>query len=192
MLRVATDIGGTFTDVAFYDVDPTTGEAGAIQTFKADTLPADLSEGVLRAIAGAGLDLADIAFLAHGSTVVINALTERKGVRTGLITTHGFRDVLEIARGNRPDLYNFRFRKPEPFVPRHLRLEVDERIGPGGEVIRPPRSRLPRCRPGDASRQGCRGDRAVFSSRLRQPGSRARRRRLCARTMAGSLRDRVP
>ena len=136
MLRVATDIGGTFTDIAFYASDAN-GVAGPIRSFKADTVPADLPAGVLQAMAAAGLDLAKIAFFAHGSTVVINALTERRGVRTGLITTRGFRDVLEIARGNRPDLYNFRFRKPPPFVPRHLRLEVDERTDATGHVLHP-------------------------------------------------------
>jgi N-methylhydantoinase A len=136
MLRVATDIGGTFTDVAFYDVDES-GAAGPIRSFKADTVPADLPAGVLQAMAAAQIDLTNVAFFAHGSTVVINALTERKGVRTGLITTRGFRDVLEIARGNRPDLYNFRYRKPPPFVPRRLRLEADERTSAKGDVLRP-------------------------------------------------------
>ena len=69
----------------------------------------------------ADLNPADLGFFAHGTTVVINALTERKGVKTALITTRGFRDVLEIARGNRPDLFNFNFRKPRPFVQRYLR-----------------------------------------------------------------------
>jgi N-methylhydantoinase A len=75
----------------------------------------------MNAMAKAGLAPADLAFFAHGSTVVINALTERKGAKTALITTRGFRDVLEIARGNRPDLFNFNFVKPSPFVGRALR-----------------------------------------------------------------------
>ncbi|MFQ5972326.1 MAG: hydantoinase/oxoprolinase family protein, partial [Alphaproteobacteria bacterium] len=74
---------------------------------------------------------------AHGTTVVINTLTERKGAKTALITTRGFRDVLEIGRGNRPDLFNLRFRKPEPFVPRYLRREIDERTDHRGRVLRP-------------------------------------------------------
>src|SRR5690606_18460252 len=69
------------------------------------------------------------------TTVIINALTERKGVKTGLITTKGFRDVLEIARGNRPDLFNIQYKKPTPFVPRYLRQEVTERLNYKGEVI---------------------------------------------------------
>ena len=74
-------------------------------------------------------------FFVHGSTIIINTLTERKGVKTALITTRGFRDVLEIARGNRPDLFNFRYRKPEPLVPRYLRREITERIDYKGNVL---------------------------------------------------------
>ena len=70
----------------------------------------------------------DMDFFVHGCTVVINTLTERKGSKVGLITTKGFRDVLEIGRGNRPDYFNLRFQKPKPFVDRHLRHEVDERM----------------------------------------------------------------
>ena len=73
----------------------------------------------------------------HGTTTIINALTERKGGKTGLITTKGFRDVLEIARCNRPDLFNLVFHKPEPFIPRYLRREVGERMNYKGEVIQP-------------------------------------------------------
>jgi len=137
-LRVASDVGGTFTDLVWCEVDGDTGEAGAVQAVKADTTPPDFEEGVLACIAKAGVDLEAVSFLAHGSTVVINALTERKGALTGLVTTAGFRDVLEIARGNRPDLFNFNFRKPVPFVERHLRREVRERANVSGEIVRPP------------------------------------------------------
>ena len=137
MLRVATDIGGTFTDVAYFAHDPATGEAGPLGIWKADTRAEALSDGVMDALSAAGIGLGEAELFAHGSTVVINTLLERKGVKTGLITTRGFRDVLEIARGNRPDLFNFRFRKPPPFVPRHLRLEVDERVDHRGEVLLP-------------------------------------------------------
>src|SRR4030095_5488266 len=73
----------------------------------------------------------------HGSTVVINAITERVGARTALVTTRGFRDVLQIARGNRPDLYNARYQKRRPFVDRELRFEVTERISYRGEILTP-------------------------------------------------------
>src|SRR6185369_3774777 len=80
-------------------------------------------------------ELGDVGFLAHGTTVVINALTERKGATVGLLTTEGFRDILEIARANRPDLYNLVFEKPRPFVPRRLRVEVRERLDYQGRVV---------------------------------------------------------
>ena len=86
---------------------------------------------------GADVDLAEVAALAHGTTVVINTLTERTGARTGLVTTRGFRDVLQIARGNRPDMYNLVPRKPEPFVPRRCRYEVTERVDRHGTVLHP-------------------------------------------------------
>src|SRR5690606_37473972 len=93
--RAATDVGGTFTDLAWYDVDPKTGECSEVRTANVDTTPPDFDRGVLGTLDKAGVIPASLAFFAHGSTVVINALTERKGVKTGLITTRGFRDVLE-------------------------------------------------------------------------------------------------
>ncbi|MEM3123127.1 MAG: hydantoinase/oxoprolinase N-terminal domain-containing protein, partial [Nitrososphaerota archaeon] len=75
-------------------------------------------------------------FVGTGSTLVINAIIERKGVKTALITTKGFRDVLEIQRSNRPDMYNYSYRKPKPFVPRYLRFEVLERIASDGSVLK--------------------------------------------------------
>lgn len=133
MIRLATDVGGTFTDLIAYDE-----RNGRLFLAKSLTTTDDQSVGVLDAIAQSeehGLSTEDVSFLVHGGTTVINAITERKGVRTALITTEGFRDVLEIGRGNRPDLYNLRSSSPEPFVPRHLRLEVAERLGARGNVI---------------------------------------------------------
>jgi N-methylhydantoinase A len=134
MIRLATDVGGTFTDLVGYD--EVTGE---VFTAKSLTTVDDQSRGVLQAIADAeqsdGLRRRDVTFFAHGGTTVINAITERKGVKTALVTTSGFRDVLEIGRGNRPDLYNLQFHSPEPFVPRHLRFEVRERIDAKGNVL---------------------------------------------------------
>ena len=134
-IRVATDVGGTFTDLVFFERD----DAGrqAIRTAKVDTTPPNFDEGVLNVLAKGRVDIGSIAFFAHGTTVVINALTERKGVKTGLITTEGFRDVLEIARGNRPDFFNLMYEKPKPFVPRRLRREVPGRIDYRGEEIAP-------------------------------------------------------
>ncbi|SRR6266545_3918360 len=131
-LRVATDIGGTFTDLVAFDE-----ETGALTVGKAPTTPADLPQGVLDAVAAAGVSLQDVAELVHGTTVVINALTERHGALTALITTRGFRDVLEIGRGNRPDMYNLVSRKPPPFVRRRHRFEVRERVDRRGTVLVP-------------------------------------------------------
>jgi len=126
-IRVATDVGGTFTDLVYFETDTATGRQ-TVRTAKSDTTPPNFEQGVLNVLAKADVDPADIAFFAHGTTVVINALTERKGARTALITTEGFRDVLEIARGNRPDFFNLQYVKPEPFVPRYLCREVPGRI----------------------------------------------------------------
>lgn len=136
-MRAASDVGGTFTDLVYYPIDPATGKPGAVQIAKADTTPPEFEQGVLNAMDKAGLSPAALDFFAHGSTVVINALTERKGVRTALITTRGFRDVIEIARGNRPDLFNFNFQKPRPFVDRYLRAELLERCTFKGEMTQP-------------------------------------------------------
>jgi len=136
-MRVATDVGGTFTDLVYCDYDEATGRSGAVVAVKCDTTPPDFERGVMQALELAGLPAATIDFFAHGTTVVINALTERTGATVGLITTAGFRDVLEIARGNRPDLFNYMFVKPPPFVARHLRLEVSERLDHRGRVVAP-------------------------------------------------------
>lgn len=129
-MRVSTDVGGTFTDLVYVD-------GGKIRSLKTDTTPPDFERGVLDALTKSGIDGAGVEFFSHGSTVVINTLTERKGVRTGIITTRGFRDVLEIARGNTPDLFNIYYRKPRPFIRRMLRQEVTERINYKGEIITP-------------------------------------------------------
>ncbi|AIZ45197.1 5-oxoprolinase [Deinococcus radiopugnans] len=130
-VRVATDVGGTFTDLVYFHTDPDTG-AQQIITAKSDTTPPHFEQGVLNVLRRAGVHTRDIDFMAHGTTVIINALTERKGVKTALITTQGFRDCLEIARGNRPDFFNLYYKKPPPFVPRHLRREVPGRLNHKG------------------------------------------------------------
>ena len=100
-MRIASDIGGTFTDLVY--LDESTGKMGVS---KVSTTPKDFSDGVIHTLQKAQLKVSDTSFFVHGSTIIINALTERKGAKTGLITTRGFRDVLEITRANRPDLYN--------------------------------------------------------------------------------------
>ena len=134
-MRIATDVGGTFTDLVGYELDGRGGVARLV-THKVDSTPPAFERGVLEATGT--VDASAVRFFAHGSTVVINALLSRQGAKTALITTRGFRDVLEIARGNRPDLFNFAFRKPRPFVPRRLRREIDERTDSDGRVVEPP------------------------------------------------------
>jgi N-methylhydantoinase A len=129
--RLAVDIGGTFTDVVGFD--PTTRTLSVGKTL---STPRALVDGIHDAVGDAGLAMTDAAALTHGSTVVINALIERKGARAAIVTTRGFRDVYEIGRVNRPDAFNLRFRKHEPLVPRKRVLEVDERLRADGSVQR--------------------------------------------------------
>jgi N-methylhydantoinase A len=122
MLRVATDIGGTFTDLVFVTPD------GEVVTGKSHTTPDQFEQGVMDVIAASDTSPREFASFVHGTTIVINAITERKGARVGLLTSEGFRDVLEIGRGNRPDFFNLEYRKPKPIVDRYLRREVRGRI----------------------------------------------------------------
>lgn len=131
-IRLAVDIGGTFTDLVAQDAG-----TGQVIRAKANTTPAALEGGVLAALAQSGVSARQVTAFIHGTTVVINAVTQRTGARTGLVTTRGFRDVLEIGRGNRPDLYNLAYRKPVPFIPRHLRFEVGERMTYQGQPAEP-------------------------------------------------------
>lgn len=131
--RVAIDVGGTFTDLCALDE-----RTGSLLYVKDSTTPSNFANGVIRVVEKSGLRGGQIdRFIGTGSTMVINALTEMKGARTALVTTKGFRDVLEIQRSNRTDLYNFRYKKPDPFVPRHLRFEVEERVDSAGKVLAP-------------------------------------------------------
>lgn len=134
-LRIATDVGGTFTDLVYLEISHDGKQK--IGTAKSDTTPPDYEQGVMDVFKQSGLDPASVNFFVHGTTVIINALTERKGAKTGLITTEGFRDVLEIARGNRPDFFNLEYKKPKPFIPRYLRRELPERISYKGEELAP-------------------------------------------------------
>jgi N-methylhydantoinase A len=131
-LRIGVDIGGTFTDLVALDE-----ATGRIVTAKALSTPRDLLAGVLRCVDEAGLRLADCHLLIHGTTIGINALLERTGARTGLLTTEGFRDVLEIGRGNFLKMYDVLYRRPPALVPRGRRLEVPERLDAQGAVLVP-------------------------------------------------------
>lgn len=133
--RVGIDIGGTFTDIVIL------GQDGAVLTRKVSSTPDDygraISLGMSQMLQENGIDPADVEEIVHATTVATNAVLEGKGARTGLITTEGFRDVLEFRRVRVPELYNLDYVKPAPLVPRRLRLEVRERIGATGEVRRP-------------------------------------------------------
>ena len=125
--RLGIDVGGTFTDLVALS-------EGKLVTAKVPSTPRDQSEGVMNAIGAAEVEAASVGALAHGMTVATNALLERRGARMALVTTEGFRDVLEIARQNRASLYDLAMDRPPPLVPRELRFTVKERMGPEGEI----------------------------------------------------------
>src|SRR5215204_1179544 len=127
--RLGVDVGGTFTDLVALS------EEGTLVTAKVPSTPRDQSEGVMNAIESSEVEPDTGAALAHGMTVATNALLERRGARTALVTTSGFKDVLEIARQDRPSLYDLAQDRPQPLVPRGLRFTVEERMGPDGELV---------------------------------------------------------
>src|SRR5690349_10922639 len=126
--RIAVDIGGTFTDGVLVDPD------GEITTAKVLTTPDDPSRGFFHAVevllTAGQAGPSDVEAIGHATTVATNAIIEGKLKPMAMITTSGFRDMLEIARQNRPHLYDFFCEKPLPLIPRHLVFEIDERIGP--------------------------------------------------------------
>ena len=131
--RVGIDIGGTFTDLAF--VEEETGDIGVL---KVPSTPHDYSTGVIEALTSLAAERSvfpsAISFLSHATTVVTNAILESKGARAALITTRGFRDVLEIRRQARAELYNMFQPAPAVLIPRHLRLEISERVDARGGI----------------------------------------------------------
>lgn len=129
---IAADTGGTFTDLAVYDT-----ETGETRFGKTLTTYGDLVEGVIAGLEDTSAKVDQAALFKHGTTHVINAFIQRRGARTALVTTKGFRDVLEIARGNRPETFNLRYRRSPPLVARSLRFEVDERMDGQGQVLKP-------------------------------------------------------
>jgi N-methylhydantoinase A len=131
--RVGVDSGGTFTDVCLFEED-----SGRIEVWKVPSTPDDpsraIAAGVEEGMARQGRPPSDVAYFGHGTTVATNALIQHRGVRTGLVTTDGFRDLLEIGRQKRPDLYDLQVDKPPVLVARDLRLQVPERIRHDGTV----------------------------------------------------------
>src|SRR5262244_3232538 len=134
--RIGVDSGGTFTDICLFDED-----SGGIAVWKVSSTPADPShaaaEGVREALSRIAARASDVSYFGHGTTVATNALIQHRGAPTGLITSDGFRDLLEIGRQKRPDLYDLQADKPLTLVPRDLRLEVPERVLHTGEVETP-------------------------------------------------------
>src|SRR6266702_2591623 len=128
-LRLAADIGGTFTDIAAFD-----DRTGKLTFGKALSTPQRLVEGIDAGVGKAGSDYKSAGLFLHGSTIAINTILERTGAKTALLITEGFRDIYEIGRINRPDAYNLFFRKHEPLVERALRFEVKERVLSDGEI----------------------------------------------------------
>ena len=133
--RLGVDVGGTFTDVVL------TGPEGRMAVRKVSSTPGRYDEGIIQGIAGAlqeaGVSPSQIAEVCHSTTAATNAVLERKGAKVGLITTKGFRDVLEVRRLRTPTLYDLFYTPPDPLVPRYRRLEIDERMSAGGEVLTP-------------------------------------------------------
>ena len=131
--RVGVDSGGTFTDICLYDE-----HTGRMDIWKTASTPDDPSQGILDAMSEilerVGVRMSDLSYFGHGTTVATNALIELEGARTGLITTAGFRDLLEIGRQKRPSLYDMMADKPKPLVPRDRRIEVPERLRSDGSI----------------------------------------------------------
>lgn len=134
MYRIGIDVGGTFTDFTMIDE-----RAGGVKFHKVPSTPHDPSEAIERGMAemlsAHGIEPAQVSHVGHGTTVATNLIIERKGAQVGLITTRGFRDILEIGRQTRPHLFDYAVAKPPALVPRRLRLEVDERMGAQGQVL---------------------------------------------------------
>src|SRR5437763_6047827 len=136
VLRVGVDIGGTFTDLIA--VDERTGALRIGKALKTPGDPADGVEAVLsETLAGAGAGSDAVGGIIHGTTLVTNALLQRKGAATALLTTRGFRDAVEVRREGRYDLYDLFLELPPPLAPRRRRLEVDERVLADGAVATP-------------------------------------------------------
>lgn len=136
MYRIGIDVGGTFTDFTMIDEDQ-----GIVHFHKVPSTPSDPSEAIATGIGQMlndhGVAPSQVSHVGHGTTVATNLIIERKGARVGLITTQGFRDVLEIGRQTRPHLYDYSVGKPPVAVPREFRAEVNERVNAQGEVLTP-------------------------------------------------------
>ncbi len=181
---IAVDIGGTFTDLVAFD-----HATQKVLYSKSPTTYDNLVDGILDCFKKAKIKPAEASLVNHGTTLVINSLIQRQGAKTALVTSKGFRDILEIARGNRPEPFDLHYQRDEPLIPRELRFEVPERMGSKGEVVEPldavgvEKTR----RRNKKARRGVGGD--LFHELVYQYRSRRSRRRITQRTFARYLRD---
>jgi N-methylhydantoinase A len=129
--RIAVDMGGTFTDLVYID-----DETREVVVGKARSTPQDIGQAVIDVVKKVKVDLSNVAVFINGTTAGLNAIAQRKGSKVGLLTTHGFIDILD-ATGQRKELYNYLWKKPEPLVPRYLRIGIHERMSYRGEVLEP-------------------------------------------------------
>ena len=168
LARLAVDIGGTFTDFALE-------HRGRRFTGKTLTTQDAPEQGVLAGVAlllqNAGLQPGDVGLVVHGTTLATNAIIERKGAPTALVTTQGFRDVLAMGNESRYDQYDLNIRLPEPLVPRHLRLPVPERVDATGRVLLPLDEDAVRALVPGLRAEGGRVGRGRLPARLHQPGA---------------------
>ena len=190
--RVGVDSGGTFTDVCLFDEQdgPGRGLEGAVDARRSVARHRRGRRGrhAPRGARRDGRPAASIGYFGHGTTVATNALIQHRGVRTGLITTDGFRDLLEIGRQKRPDLYDIQADKPPTLVPRDLRLEVPERLRHTGEVDDAARrGRGARRRAGACARRACKAVAVCFLYGFVRPEHEKRARRDPARGAARRL-----
>ncbi len=182
--RLAVDIGGTFTDLVL----ALPGRSLSAKVLTTPEAPERaVLEGTATILAQAGITAADLALVIHGTTLATNALIERKGARTALVTTEGFRDFLEMAYEHRFEQYDLYMERPEPLVPRPLRFEVPERVAADGEVLLPLRGIGPRCasapprRPRASRRSPSASCTPTRTTRMRQRARRDPRRATCRR-----------
>jgi N-methylhydantoinase A len=185
MYRIGIDVGGTFTD--FTMIDET---AGVVHFHKVPSTPDDPSRAIAAGIAGMlemqGVDPSQVSHVGHGTTVATNLIIERKGARVGLITTRGFRDVLEIGRQTRPHLYDYSVGKPPVAVPRQFRIEVGERIQAGGQVREPLDEQAVREAARYFAKNGIDAVTICFLHSYRNPAHEIRAREIVAEEMPGA------
>ena len=188
--RLGVDVGGTFTDVVL------TGPNGRMSVRKVSSTPGRYDEGIIsgigEALKEAGVTASDVVEVCHSTTAATNAVLERKGAKVGLITTKGFRDVLEVRRLRTPTLYDLFYEPPDPLVPRYLRLEVDERMDSAGQVLTPLDTDEVRQKIEQLLAEGVESLAVCFINAYPQSGARTSYRRIGAGRIPGPVRQPLP